>query len=85
MTSGHLAIFLGSVIHGALIVAWQAFKKRQSKKPVTMKLRKGVYVPWGPVEKFQRFLKLGIGVYAAWLVTLAGLLLWTWLVGPVFN
>jgi len=85
MTSGHLAIFLGSMVHGAIIVAWQAFKKQQARKPVTMRLKRGVYVPWGPVEKVQVFNRFALFVGGAWFATLACAGLYTWLVGPIFS
>ncbi len=85
MTSGHLAIFLGSIIHGAIIVVGEEFKKRQAQRPVTMKLKRGVYVPWGPVEKIQRFNKFALVLGGVWVLTLGCALLDTWLVGPVFD
>lgn len=50
-----------------------------------MKLRKGVYVPWGPVQKMERLGRIWTNLFLIWLAVLTALLLYTWLVGPVFN
>lgn len=83
MSSTHLVIFLGAAIHGVLIVAWGSYKKRQSQKPVTMKLRRGVYVPWGPIERIQRFNKFAGYMGMVWFSLLACAILYAWLIGPV--
>lgn len=49
-----LAIFLAVVLKSILAVHWGRFKARQEAKPTPMKLRKGVYVPWGPVQRIER-------------------------------
>lgn len=55
METGRIvAIFLSCLLAGMFREWWIGFQKKQEGKPVNLrKNRKGVYVPWGPVEKLR--------------------------------
>lgn len=57
-----LAIFFAVLLKSILAVQWGRFKARQEAKPTPMKLRNGVYVPWGPVQRIERIGAIGARV-----------------------
>lgn len=65
-----------AAIHGGISVWWQSYKKKHAALPTPMKLRKGVYVPWGPVQRIQRVLGVLIWIYMAWLALIGSILLY---------
>lgn len=66
-----LAIFLSTFIKGLILAQWDKFKERKAREPIPMKLKNGVYVPWGPVQRIQRILHWMLMI---WLVYIAILL-----------
>jgi hypothetical protein len=69
--------FIAAIGHMMLLAWWDRFKAREAEKPIPMKLRKGVYVPWGRVQRIRRW---GDRLTIAWLVYIALLLValaWT--------
>lgn len=70
-----LVIFLAVTIKAMILSWWDAYKERKSKEPIPMKLRKGVYVPWGPVQIIQHFGWRFTQVWMAYIVVLVVLLI----------
>lgn len=66
-----LLLALVAFLHGLLAAWWQRFEAAEAGKPIPMKLRNGVYVPWGRVERIQRWIDR---LFVAWLVYTALLL-----------
>jgi hypothetical protein len=76
-----IVILLSTFLKGLLMEAWDRYKERKSREPIPLKLRRGIYVPWGVVQKVQHY---GWRVTQVWLVYLA--IAFTWIaVGPLFN
>jgi hypothetical protein len=73
------------VLTKSIILAWWGrFKDRRAAEPIPMKFQKGVYRPWGAVQKVQHY---GWRLTQVWLVsmaTLLALLAYTKLAGPIF-
>lgn len=65
-----LAIFFAVLIKSMLFVQWERFKERQESRPTTMKLQGGVYVPWGPVQRIQRFFQIALYIWLFYMVML---------------
>lgn len=61
-----LSTFLKSIVIGL----WPEFKKRQRGKEIPMKLKNGVWIPWGPVEKI-RYWAGNIGIAYCLLILIA--------------
>jgi hypothetical protein len=53
-------IFAAAMLHGALRSGWLAYKKRKMCEPTPMKLKNGVYVPWG-IEERSHWWKMRVG------------------------
>jgi len=50
-----LVTFISSLLSALIWAWWGSYKIRKSREPIPMKLRKGVYVPWGIVQKVQHY------------------------------
>jgi hypothetical protein len=60
-----LTVAVAVFLRHLLLVWWERLKERESAKPIPMRFRNGVYVPWGPVQRIQHWIdRLFIG----WLV-----------------
>lgn len=71
-----------SVFFKTLIMEqWDGFKARQAILPQTMKLKQGVYVPWGPVQRIERAGNITLVVWAVWITALLCLAVYVWLGG----
>lgn len=70
-----LIIFAGVTIKSMLFTWWEAYKERKAKEAVPLKERNGVYVPWGPVQRIQRFLHYAFLVWLAYMAVLIVLLI----------
>ena len=58
-------VVMMSIIGKHLLEAvWERFKEREALKPQQMVLKRGVYVPWGPVQKIQRVFNVWLVVWA---------------------
>lgn len=66
------AIFASTTIAGLVRAWWSSFKERKAREPIPLKWRKGVYVPWGPVQKVQHY---GWRLTQAWMVYMAVLII----------
>lgn len=78
-----LAIFLAVAIKGFLAVQWGRYKDRIASRPIPLKMRRGVLIPWGPVERIQR---IGNGATMGWVAYMGALLVllaWHKLVHPI--
>ena len=62
-----MTVFIAVVIKGMILAWWRRYKLRQEAMPVTMKLRNGVYVPNGPVQRIERVINRAVWVWLAWL------------------
>lgn len=65
-----LVIFLSAALHSLLYGWWQRYKTREGAKPTSMKLRNGVYVPWGTVERIQRGGQVILWIWLAWMAAM---------------
>lgn len=63
-----LAIFIAIMLKSILAAQWGRYKARQEARPTPMKLRRGVFVPWGPVQRIERIGNLGLIVGLCWIV-----------------
>lgn len=66
-----LVAFCAAALRAIVAELWAWYKRRQSGHPVNMRLKNGVHVPWGPVERLQaigRFLGDVFIIYLALLV-----------------
>lgn len=53
-----------------LLAWWERFKVAEAAKPIPMRFRKGVYIPWGPVQRIERWIdRLFVG-WIAYIVLL---------------
>lgn len=68
------SIVIGLTVFGAGLIRswWDRFKEREASRPIPMKYKNGVYIPWGTVQKAQRVFGW---IQAAWLVYMAMLLM----------
>lgn len=62
------AIFASTVMAGLIRSWWSNFKERKALEPTPLKLRHGVHVPWGPVEKIKHY---GWRLFQFWLAYMA--------------
>lgn len=65
-------IFVAVTIKAMILSLWVRYKERKAREPIPMKQRKGVYVPWGPVQKVQHY---GWRLTQIWLVYISVLVL----------
>lgn len=65
-------IFAAITIKSMILCWWDRFKAREAQEPIPTKLRNGVYVPWGPVQKIQHY---GWRWTQLWMVYMAVLVL----------
>jgi hypothetical protein len=65
-----LAIFFAVLIKSGLFIQWERFKERQDSLPITLKLRDGVHVPWGPVQRIQRFFQIALYIWLFYMALL---------------
>lgn len=63
-----LVIFVTMVLRGMVLSWWDRKKARWAAMPTPMKLKNGVYVAWGPAERWDRFMRIFSMV---WLVYIA--------------
>lgn len=66
-----LVIFIAVIAKALILTWWDTYKDRKAAEPTPLVLRKGVYVPWGPVEKIQHY---GWRFTQLWMVYIAVLL-----------
>jgi hypothetical protein len=59
---------------------WERFKEREALKPQQMVLKRGVYVPWGPVQKIQRAGNIWLMAWGVYIVVLIGLAIYSRLI-----
>lgn len=59
---------------------WERFKAREAQKPQQMVMRKGVYVPWGRVQKVQRVGTTLVVIWLFYMALLIGLVIYSKLV-----
>ncbi|UIJ43800.1 hypothetical protein LZK98_11925 [Sphingomonas cannabina] len=69
-TRAFLTIFIAVAIKGVLYSWWERYKHAEAGKPVTMKMRNGVYVPWGRVQKIQRAFNIIVAIWAVWIAAM---------------
>ena len=77
------AIFASTALAGLIRSWWARFKERKALEPIPLRWRKGVYVPWGPVQKVQHY---GWRFTQAWMVYIAVLvaaLIYVKLIAPL--
>jgi hypothetical protein len=67
-------------IKNMLDAQWDRFKEREAQKTQPMELRKGVYVPWGRVQKIQRFGHFMLAFWVAYIVILIALVIYSKLI-----
>lgn len=80
-TRAFLAIFLAITLKMMLLAWWDRYKTRQESLPTPMKLRNGVFVPWGRVDRIRRWLNIVTVVWVIWMVAMLGLLAYTKIMG----
>lgn len=78
-----LAIFLAVTIKGFIYVRWWRFKDREARKPTQMKLKKGVYVPWGRIQRIERGINIATVIWVMYIIALLALLAYHKLISPV--
>lgn len=62
-----LAIFAGVAIKNILFAWWARYQERKALEPVPLRLRRGVYVPWGPVQRIRLWLNRGFALWVAYM------------------
>lgn len=65
-----IVIIVSIALKTVLMALWDGYKERKAREPKPMKLKKGVYVAWGPVEKIQAFMTVFVYVWAAWMASM---------------
>lgn len=78
-----LAIFLAVVLRSAIAEQWRRFKVRETAKPTPMRKVKGIFVPWGTVERIERLGKILLVFWAIWIVGMLLALAWIKLIRPI--
>lgn len=76
-----LVIAASTTTLGILRAWWSGFKQRKAQKPTPTKLRKGVYVPWGIVERVESMLDVALVVWLIYIAALILLLIYKYSVG----
>lgn len=83
----YLRIFLvvttGVFLKTLLLHQWERFKVQEARKPVTMRNVRGVYRPWGIVERIQRVFNIIVALWAVWIAAMIILLAWHKLISPI--
>lgn len=64
-----LTIFLKNI----MLSWWERYKERKASEPIPLKLKNGVYVPWGPVQRINRLINIAVII---WAVYMAILIVW---------
>jgi hypothetical protein len=67
-----LVVAFSTAIAGIIRAWWENFKERKAQEPTPLVMRKGSYVPWGPVEKIKHY---GWKLFRLWFVYVAVLAL----------
>lgn len=65
-----LIIFLSAIGHTMLVAWWDRYKAAENSKPTRMKLKNGVYVPWGRVERIQRVGHILTWIWMFWMAVM---------------
>ena len=68
-------------IKGILNARWERFKEDESLKPQQMEMRKGIYVPWGRVQKIQRWGYVWLGIWLVYMAVIIGLVIYSSVIG----
>lgn len=67
MNHPYSTIFWSTLLLGFLREIWSAYKRRKMREPTPMKLKNGVYVPWGIEQRsaywWRRFGELSIAYF----------------------
>lgn len=69
-TRAFIVIFLSAMGHTFLAGWWMRFKDAEQAKPTQTRLRGGVYVPWGRVERIQRVGKIIFWIWLVWMAVM---------------
>lgn len=68
-------------IKGVIEAWWWGLKEREAKKPQVMKMnRKGVYVPWGIVQKIERGINIWLVIWVVYIIGLVAILIYVKLI-----
>lgn len=68
-----LIIFAVVTIKALILAWWERYKERKASEPIPLKLKNGVYVPWGPVQRINRLINIAVII---WAVYMAILIIW---------
>lgn len=77
-----IVIFAAAVIKALILSWWGRFKERKALEPTPLALRKGVYVPWGAVEKIQHYGWRFTQVWMVYIAVLVVALIYVKLIAP---
>ena len=78
-----LVIFIVVTLKAMILVWWGRFKHAESGRPIPLKLRKGIYVPWARSDKVEHYMGIAGVVWLFCMAALLALLAWHKLVQPV--
>ncbi len=67
-----LAIGIAVFLKVLIVSAWDRFKAREALKPSQMRMRNGIYVEWGTVQKIEAFGRVMLKIGIAWLLLCVG-------------
>ena len=79
-----LVIFAAVLMKSLILGWWERFKMRKGGEPISTRLSRGVYVPWGPVQRVQHYGWRLTQLWMAYVAVLLVLLAYSRLVGPIF-
>lgn len=76
-----LIVFAATLIRALILEWWDRYKERKLREPIPMKLRNGVHVPSGPVQRIERLLNWAFFFWLTYMAVLLAVLAWKRLTG----
>jgi len=76
-----MVIFIAVFIKGLILVWWDRYQTRQARRPTPMKLRDGVYVPWGPVDRIKSAGNMAVKIWLVYMALMLAVLIYAKLMG----
>lgn len=73
-----MVAFGAALLRAAIGELWKWYKRTQRGKPVTMKLRKGVHIPYGSIERIENYFGVFGLLVLGWCAFLAVMLTFRW-------
>lgn len=80
-----LIIFAAVLVKSVILAWWQRFKAKKAGEPIPMKLKNGVHVAWGPVQKVQHYGWRLTQLWMVYMVCIIAAVVWIRLIQPALG